>query len=52
VTNIENLSKNIYNEIVQSFPKLVDDLEEHCTKKIKGINLPLKIQESKYALTA
>ena len=39
VTNIENLSRNKYNEIVQSFPKLIDALEEYCAEKITGIDL-------------
>lgn len=39
VTNIENLSRNKYNEIIQSFPKLLDALEEYCSEKIIGIDL-------------
>jgi len=39
VTKIENLSRNKYNEIIQSFPKLLDALEEYCSEKIIGIDL-------------
>lgn len=39
VTNIENLSRNKYNEIIQSFPKLLDALEEYCVEKVIGIDL-------------
>lgn len=39
VTNIENLSRNKYNEIIQSFPKLLDALEEYCSAKLTGIDL-------------
>lgn len=39
VTKIESLSRNKYNEIIQSFPKLIDALEEYCSEKLTGIDL-------------
>jgi len=39
VTNIEGLSRNKYNEIIQSFPKLLDAIEEYCADKLTGIDL-------------
>ena len=39
VTKIEDLSRNKYNEIIQSFPKLIDALEEYCAEKLTGIDL-------------
>jgi len=39
VTNIQGLSRAKYNEIVQSFPKLLDALEEYCPGKLNGIDL-------------
>ena len=39
VTGIQGLSRTKYNEIVQSFPKLLDALEEYCPDKLTGIDL-------------
>jgi DNA-binding MltR family transcriptional regulator len=39
VTKIENLSRTKYNEVIQSFPKLIDALEEYCSDKLLGIDL-------------
>lgn len=39
VSNIQGLSRNKYNEIIQSFPKLLDALEEFCPDKLTGIDL-------------
>lgn len=39
VTNIQGLGRNRYNELIQSFPKLLDALEEFCPEKLNGIDL-------------
>jgi len=39
VSGINGLSRTKFNDIVQSFPKLLDALEEYCSGKIIGIDL-------------
>lgn len=39
VVNIQGIGRNRYDEIIQSFPKLLDALEEFCPERTCGIAL-------------